>query len=153
VSQINAILIDPAAMTVSPVKVENTLQAYYALLQCSMVEAIRGPVLGTDGIYVDEEFLFTRSACPAPWWHIEGAHMTPARGRGLLVGTDADGDDVDAATPLETILGRLLWLKPTPVKGSAPLWHDMRSGALLRFVETELRFQRVGPRAGAPVRH
>lgn len=97
---IKALLIDPVAKQVAEVVVENNLQAFYHLLQCSVIEAAypRG-LAGTDHLYVDEEGLFKPRQ---RFFHIRG-YPQPLAGRALMLGIDAQGESIDVASTFEQV--------------------------------------------------
>lgn len=82
----------------------NTLQAIYDVLSgpvgefhtpVSVIEAVYSPYAETaDCIYVDEEARLYREDEDHAWWILTG-HPTPISGRGLVCGTDDEGESVD----------------------------------------------------------
>lgn len=98
------ILIDPVAKTVEPVEYEDTLEGLYTVLGCSMIEATgRGILPGRDVAYVDEEGLFAETKA---WWRYNrtacrGAEHQWLANRGLIVGTDDEGENATPKTTLE----------------------------------------------------
>jgi hypothetical protein len=105
---IRAILINTQAQQVTEVKVNPVLAAYYALLGVELVEAVhpRG-IAAHDVMYVDEEGLLK----PNSFFQFRG-YPQPLAGNALIVGTDEDGNDIDAATRLLDVQMRVRFYPP-----------------------------------------
>jgi len=111
---VRAILINPFACSVRPVKVDgDDYKALYPLLshetmQVSCYEQIRTPILhGRDSLFVDEEGML--KDCRR-FFTIEGFPQ-PLAGKGLVFGANAEGDFVDHATDLKTVLDAVRYLE------------------------------------------
>lgn len=102
-----AILIDPDTQTVAVCEHDGGLESLYKLLDCQSIEA---PIQydNNDIMYCDEE----------SWLHISDSDNLsgfmfpnwryPILGRGLIVGTDDEGEDVDCnSDPLDFI--NIMW--------------------------------------------
>lgn len=92
------ILIDPEKKTVAEVEIAETLEAYYAALECSTVERIRlGP---KHNLWVDEEGGFKSR----PRFQMRSAGLAPVTiiGRGLLL-DQRGADSVSCSIPLELV--------------------------------------------------
>lgn len=100
-----AIFIDAENREVTEVEIENSLKAYYALLDCDMIEAATY-LPNEDCIYVDEEGLYSGKDS---FFTIEGGHQ-PFIGSGLVVGTSEDGETVSASTTLEEVKAKVKFL-------------------------------------------
>lgn len=115
---VTGVLIDPAAQEVRPVHVEpGDLQSYYELIGCDIVAPV---YLGDDGavVYVDEEGL---AKGPQHFFLIEGCSQ-PLAGRGVMVGTDKNGDTIDSPRSAD-------WVREN-VDFGAPL----QAGNILMFI-------------------
>lgn len=79
----------------------DSLEEMYKLIGCKTIEAVRSPILkGQDVIYVDEEGLLHE---PSLFFKIAG-FAQPIAGNGLIVGTDSQGNSVNAKTPLDIVV-------------------------------------------------
>jgi hypothetical protein len=100
---VRAILIDPFACTVTETEYDGSkgLAEVYALLSHEtmpvdlVTAAYSGHLQGRDVIYVDDEGLMKS---PQRFFKYSG-NPQPLAGKGLIVGTDADGNTISADTP------------------------------------------------------
>ncbi len=106
-----AILIDPFAGEVKELDFAYTdYRSLYPVLShatmpVSTFELCNPPCLvGEDSLYVDEEGLL--KPCTA-FFHIDGHHQ-PLAGKGLILGSDEEGNTVAAKTALDAVHG--VWL-------------------------------------------
>lgn len=85
-----AFLIDPGARTLTTVEYDGDYTTIYQLLGIDTFDVVR---FGDDGdvIYVDDEGLMKG---PTDFFLIEG-YPQPIAGKGLVLGTDAEGDDIE----------------------------------------------------------
>jgi hypothetical protein len=99
-NKIKAILIDSTAQEVREIEIENKLEAYYAAIGCNTIDAVYpGELEGRDVVYVDDNGLLDG---PQHFFHLAG-FPTPLAGNGLVIGTDDEGESVDAATPVDQV--------------------------------------------------
>ena len=99
---IKAIYIDAIAQTVEPVEVDGSLDNYYRLIRTPtrIMEAVYPRVLtGGDVLYVDEEGLYNDH----PGGFLIMGYSQPMVGSGVIVGTNEDGDSVDAKTAVDAV--------------------------------------------------
>jgi hypothetical protein len=100
-----AILINPETQTATTVDHDGDLASVKRLIECHMIDAARLP--GTnDVIYVDDEGLFQENQ---HFFKYAGYHQ-PLAGKGLLVGTGPEGEDMEPDTSLFEVIGRVLYL-------------------------------------------
>jgi hypothetical protein len=83
-----AFLIDPQEKTVSNIDIDDSLQAYYDVLECRTFDVVRINNEG-DVIYVDDEGLFTKS-----YFFTYNGYTSPLAGKGLVLGTDSEGASI-----------------------------------------------------------
>jgi hypothetical protein len=121
---IRAILINSTAQVVVEVQIEPRLEAYYKALNVGLIEAVhpRG-IAGQDVMYVDEEGLLK----PNQFFHFRG-YPQPLAGNALILGTDADGNDIDAKTTLIDVQRRVTFYPSgtMPISGRNPWRADIR---------------------------
>lgn len=94
-----AYLIDPEARTLSVVDYTNNI---CELIGAERFDAARFSDQG-DVVYVDDEGLF---GSPTTLFLIEG-YPQPLAGKGLVVGTDAEGNDIEPTTTLDWLIENL----------------------------------------------
>lgn len=94
-----AYLIDPEKLDVSEVDHTGELPSAYALLQCSAIDAVG--MAGNLACYVDDFGLDDTDRRPFTVWTPNGWHPDPLFGRGLIIGTDRQGNDAPAGISLE----------------------------------------------------
>lgn len=94
-----AILIDAYKKTVTEVEYDGTLQAIYALLKCSTIEAVR--ISETDSIYVDEEGAVNGTEVG---FSFSGNDLF---GSGLVVSHDDEGNDQPPKSTVDEVTNRL----------------------------------------------
>lgn len=113
-----AILIDPETREVSEVEIDPTsLDDYYRLIGCDCFTAVTIDDQGTT-VYVDDEGLFKG---PSVFFLIKG-YPQPLAGRGLVVGTDAEGNTIEPSVSID-------W-----VTDNVDVGVPMRAGSTLLFV-------------------
>lgn len=84
-----AILIDSTTATISEVEHDGSLDSLYKLIGCEQIEATY-PFKTRDCVYIDEEGGLKPNRLG---FVVKGFH-SPFRGRGLVVGTDREGNTV-----------------------------------------------------------
>lgn len=96
------ILIDAVNRIIKLVEID-TYKDIYLHLNCDMFE-VATELENNDSIYVDEEGLLTN---PQHFFEYEGAHQAGFAGNGLVIGTDEEGESVDAKTTLEEVIKKV----------------------------------------------
>jgi hypothetical protein len=104
-----AILIDPVSETVSEVEYNGDYKHIYELcgFECfTVIDLGKGETLFIDdeGLLKEQEHFF---ALEGPLW----AYPQPLAGRGLILGTDDDGESVATKLTLEAIRENVKWRK------------------------------------------
>lgn len=101
------ILIDPAAFEITEVQLEtdnDRLQQIYDLLRCDTFDCVG--LANGDTLYVDDNGLATGS----PFHFIVADYLQPLVGRGLILGTNDEGESVAAKTILEDLRKRITFM-------------------------------------------
>lgn len=99
-----AFLIDPNAETITEVE-QSSLKDLYRLIECDTICAAH--IEGRDVIYVDDNGLYAEP--PMPCFTYRGyPHILT--GKGVVVGTTDEGDDVEPAHTLQQLTARITWL-------------------------------------------
>lgn len=102
-----AFLIDPKAFTVQPVDLkpgDTLLPQIYKHLQCDVFTCV-GMERG-DTVYVDDNGLATGS----PYHFIVDGYPQPLVGRGLVLGSDDEGESTDARISLDALKARITFM-------------------------------------------
>lgn len=87
----------------------NELKRYYKLLDCSTITALRSDLMaGDDVIYVDDEGLIK-----GPVYQFFGVkgYPQPLAGRGLVLGTDKQGNSIAPETTREWLHQNVFWIE------------------------------------------
>jgi hypothetical protein len=110
---LSAYLLDPAQATLSLVKIprNDSLQAYYDLIVCKTIDAIRfddGAVIA----YVDDEANFNPIT---GLWCLKSARDSLFAGRAVFV-SDADGDSVTPRFSMQSLAVKLTSFRRLPLK-------------------------------------
>ena len=111
-----AILIDPFAKKVSEVQVEKGLQPIYDQIKAHCFDVVGLP--RDDAMYVDDEGLFRKGQ----EFFAIGQYRSPLGGRALILGTNDEGESVDAKCSLDWVRGRVRWLEPAEVVKMHQQW-------------------------------
>ena len=111
-----AILIDTPNQTIEIVDYSGDYKDIYALLGCDLFTTVYLEGVGEDTLYVDDEGLYVENQV---FFGIAGCPQ-PLAGRGLILGTDDEGDSTDCTSSLDTIKKMVTWLEqgmtsPRPV--------------------------------------
>jgi hypothetical protein len=120
---IPAYLINPETKTIEAVSIDASkehLPQIYAHLGCNLVTT--APLAGSDTVYVDDEGLIK-----GPVYQFFGlqGYSQPLAGRGLVVGSDGDGNDVAPALSLDEVKGRLFFIE----RLTRDLWSIRQAGS------------------------
>ncbi len=98
-----AILIDPISKTVTPVEVDGTLEGFYKILKCSIIEPARAPLLaGKDFIYMDEEAML-KFIDDDDQFFFSVHNYGIIAGRGIVTAVDEQGESTDCVSTLELV--------------------------------------------------
>ena len=100
------ILIDPLKKTVECVNVEGNLSEIYDLLGVECITIV--PLDFSDALYLDDEGLLVPKNEQA-YWRMKGSSQ-PFAGRGLILGTDEEGDNDDAVSDLKDVKASVIWI-------------------------------------------
>jgi catechol 2,3-dioxygenase-like lactoylglutathione lyase family enzyme len=102
-----AILIDPEARALTEIDIDDTLEAYYDVLGCELVEAVPLPHV-SDVMYVDEEG-HMRQVAEQHYFSIDDL-SAPIVGKALVVGTADNGDTTEPTIDIDYLEQRVHWL-------------------------------------------
>ena len=104
---IHAILIDPYTKSLSLVGLDTSdYKNIYKLIDCSTFDVIGGLNDHNDAIYIDDEGLLTQTDATR-YFTIDGRQ--PIAGKGLVVGTDDEGNTIAPHTTIAELEGRISW--------------------------------------------
>ncbi len=120
-----ALLVDPAERTVTPVQLKDgggNLDEIYRLLGCSNISAAHINDRG-DLVYVDDEGLLKG---PTDFFLLD-PYPQPLAGKGLIVGTDAEGNDVAPSVTRDWVVENIDFGAP------------MRIGSMIMFMGDRTR--------------
>jgi hypothetical protein len=106
-------LIDPFAKTVTEVGYSGDFRQIYSLIECETFDVARVNKHG-DSIFIDDEGLIVEK--PQAFFWFDG-YPQPLAGKGLLLGSDSDGESVSPHVTLQEVKDRLLWVEPVRVDG------------------------------------
>jgi hypothetical protein len=114
----NAYLIDPLTRTVTPLalpdgNVRAELDAIYTAIGCNNVDAVRLDY--GDGIFVDDEGLISGNPDARGYFALAG-YPNPLCGRGVCIGSDAEGDSTSPRITLEALTALVLWVDPAEAR-------------------------------------
>lgn len=106
-----AIFIDATKRQVSEVEISdtNTLNAWYKVIGCDMVEIATYINDKDDSIMVDEEGLLKPLQSDSPFFAFEGAHQ-PFAGNGLIVGQDNEGETTPPTVTVKDVESKITFL-------------------------------------------
>lgn len=142
-----AILIDPVARTVTEVDQEGGLQPLYDRLSCegfrpcNDINAVM--VAPRQAMYVDGEGLLIENL---PMFTFIGSGQQGFAGRGLIVGTNDEGDDVDHGLPVDSVRESVVWLDLITTGDLGPGGFVDPAGATILGMEADAVY-----RVGAPI--
>lgn len=117
-------VIDPVAQTIRAKMFvdQHFLEEAYAFIGCELIEGVsRFEVSGLNGkqavkvkssydmLYVDEEALLKKN--DDPWFGVPSKFSQPLKGRGIILGVDADGNSCSAGNDIEVYKRLIVWLE------------------------------------------
>lgn len=109
-----AYLIDPEALKISSIDIDNTLEAMYQVIGCDLVEPVQINEQ-RDTVWVDEEGLLHN---PEYFFRLTGpAGHVDLAGKGIVTGTTVDGDNCEPAIGIDELSLMVSWqmrLEKTP---------------------------------------
>ena len=100
-----AILIDPKDQTIRTLSYGGDYMELYQILECRMYECVY-PFKNEDTIYIDEEGLLKDSNYSFSIKCDDG-RIISLMGKGLILGTDAEGESIEHKTSLEEVKSRI----------------------------------------------
>lgn len=100
------ILIDPFNRTIEEIETTGKLPEIYSMLGVELITIVH--IGETDVLFLDDEGLFV-DRHEQEYFQWAGASQ-PFAGKGLIVGTDEDGDSTDAEISLEEVNGKVSWI-------------------------------------------
>ena len=107
-----AILIDPILKEVKEVDYSGDYKDIYKLIECRVFDVVHIPV-GSDGIYIDDEGLFTPINKQHWFTYRYNAHEMhqniPLVNKGLVIGCNDDGDSIDCDSTVDSIKASVRW--------------------------------------------
>lgn len=97
---IKVILIDPLEKTITKLSIESTLDAYYKLIDCEMIESVRPLSLqGGNSLYCDEEALLKDEEQPT--FSIQGWGVI--MGKAIVLRHNNEGETVSTTYTVKDI--------------------------------------------------
>ena len=102
-----AILIDPFTQTIEEVDYSGDYKDIYSLIECDLFTTVYLPNTSDDTLFVDDEGLYVENQ---RFFKIEG-YEQPLAGRGLLLGTDEEGESIDCMSTVEEVKAIVSWEK------------------------------------------
>ena len=102
-----AILIDPFTQTIEEVDYSGDYKDIYGLIECDLFTTVYLPNTSDDTLFVDDEGLYVENQ---RFFKIEG-YEQPLAGRGLLLGTDEEGESIDCMSTVEEVKAVVSWEK------------------------------------------
>jgi hypothetical protein len=100
------IFIDPFTRTIEEVETTGKLPEIYSMLGVELITIVH--VGETDVLFLDDEGLFVPAEEQA-YFHWTGSAQ-PFAGKGLIVGTDEEGDSTDAEMDIEEVRKKVTWI-------------------------------------------
>ena len=110
------ILIDPDTRTITEVAVKGNYKVIYPLIDAStftVAPVILDDEYTTDGIYVDDNGLFTPDKRV---WESD-LYPEPLVGKGLIMGTDDEGESITPNIDIETVRRSVRWTNMVTIGG------------------------------------
>lgn len=100
------ILIDPFTRTIEEVETTGKLPEIYSMLGVELITIVH--VGETDVLFLDDEGLFVPRE-EQEYFYWKGSNQ-PYAGKGLIIGTDEEGDSTDAEATLWEVMSQVHWL-------------------------------------------
>jgi hypothetical protein len=116
--KLKAILIDTENREVKMIEIEKGIDAIYEQINCDCFTVVT--LENEDAIFVDDEGLLKLNE-NSKFFFIEGYHQ-PLAGNGLILGTDEEGESVNAKSNLEDIKNRVKFLTIQEIHAINPEW-------------------------------
>lgn len=108
----DAYLIDPFKREVTTVQYNGDYHHIYALIDCECFDIARINAKG-DGIFVDDEGLFKEEQA----FFIVKGYGNPLAGKGLVLGSDDEGNSVSPHITLDELRSRVMFVLPARING------------------------------------
>jgi hypothetical protein len=102
-----AFLIDPFTKTITAVEYDGNYKSIYKMLGCDLFDVVELPDF-EDAIYVDDEGLMV-AACDQAYFMVRELPR-PLAGKGLVLGTNDDGESADPLVTIEQLTARVRWV-------------------------------------------
>ena len=101
-----AILIDPTEKTITEVDYDElgSYRQIYELIDADLFDVLR--LDDGDAIYVDDEGLYNKQD-----YFLYGEYPQPLAGRGLVLGTDEEGETIAPKISIDTVRQQVRWWK------------------------------------------
>lgn len=112
-----AILIDPFTRTITEVDYNGDYTNIYEHIKAECFDCVRINRKG-DSIFVDDEGLINGDANQQFFGWL--GYANPIAGRGLILGTDSEGESISPSITMETVLKHVIWLSPSEVSFTLP---------------------------------
>lgn len=113
-----AILVDPFARTITEVEYTGDYTNIYEHIQAQAFDVVRINRKG-DAIFVDDEGLINGNENQQFFGWI--GYVNPIAGRGLILGTDDEGESISPSIDIETAKQHVIWLEPHEVSFTPPM--------------------------------
>lgn len=140
---IRVILIHAPTQMIVEKYIPATLESYYQEIDCQTIALARPPALsGEDGIYVDDEGIFNARPGQAVAWTLGQGCAQPWFGSGVIVGTDDNGDSVDAVTPLDAVRANIFFAMPHIRINGRTVYVEPGTTRMCGFDQNSGRFRR-----------
>lgn len=109
--EIQGYLIDPEKQTIDPVKYNGDYKEIYKLIECGTFTIVR--IDDENMIFVDDEGLLNN---PRHFFCLRG-YPQPLAGKGLLMGSNEDGDTVSSTMDLDKVKDLIVGFQELSVQG------------------------------------
>jgi hypothetical protein len=146
-------LIDPPAQSITPWAYHGDYRTIRTALRIGASPFTIIYLPNSDCIFVDDEGLLK----PVDWFFVVKGYPQPIAGRGLVLGTNRNGDSVSARTTLEELQRNILHLR---IAGVDPIrflaWEgtgEEMCAVTLEEVEAWIQDRRPPPAKPSPVLH
>lgn len=107
-----AYLIDPFTRTVSQVEYSGDYQQIYSFIDCDTFTCADFNDKG-DTVFVDDEGLINGK--PQEFFLVDG-YPTPLAGKGLVLGTNQEGESVEPSITLSELDDAIQWISPLELR-------------------------------------